>query len=165
MEEEGGGEEENQDHMQEDNTHNSSMGGANRNQMGSKEGKSIMHYIPAQTRLKEADMPQGEPIEDVKDVVDIDVQGLDELHTGHNSPQPADHGSEIATPRAVAECRELAAIPEADTPMRRSKRRANSADQTSLENVEQIKVARNVDYTSKKGGYVLVLLLVSAEKE
>jgi hypothetical protein len=61
MEEEGGGEEENQDHMQEDSTHNSNMGGANRNQMGSKEGKSIMHYIPAQTRLKEAICHKGNP--------------------------------------------------------------------------------------------------------
>jgi hypothetical protein len=129
MEEEGAGEEENQDLMQEDSTHNSSMGGANPDlssksdgQQGGHKGKSIMHNISAQIFFEEADMLQGEPLEDVEDVDAIDVQGLDELYIGHNSPQPADHGSETATPRAVAQWTELAAIPKAVTPMRRSKR-------------------------------------------
>jgi hypothetical protein len=46
---------------------------------------------------------------------------------------------------------DLAAIPEADTPTRRSKRRADTADQPSLERAERIKAARNMDATPNKG--------------
>jgi hypothetical protein len=46
---------------------------------------------------------------------------------------------------------DMAAIPEADTPMQRSKRRADIADQSSLEHVERIKPACNIDTTPNKG--------------
>jgi hypothetical protein len=47
--------------------------------------------------------------------------------------------------------RELMAIPEADTPSRKSKRRAESLNEHSLERAKRIKAARNLDFTSKKG--------------
>jgi hypothetical protein len=50
---------------------------------------------------------------------------------------------------------DLAAIPEADTPTRRSKRRADTADQPSLERAERIKAARNMDATPNKGNITM----------
>jgi hypothetical protein len=46
--------------------------------------------------------------------------------------------------------RELAAILEAETPSRKSKR-ASTGDEHSLEWAERIKAARNLDFTTEKG--------------
>jgi hypothetical protein len=40
----------------------------------------------------------------------------------------------------------LAAIPETESPGRRSKHRAESADESSMERAERIKAARNLDF-------------------
>jgi hypothetical protein len=45
--------------------------------------------------------------------------------------------------------RDKAAIPS--TPSRKSKRRAQSADEHSLDRAEWIKAVRNLDFTSEKG--------------
>jgi hypothetical protein len=47
--------------------------------------------------------------------------------------------------------RDKAAIPEASTPSRKSKRRAQSTDEHSLDRAERIKAVRNLDFTSEKG--------------
>jgi hypothetical protein len=47
--------------------------------------------------------------------------------------------------------RDFAAILEASTPSRKSKRRAQSADEHSLDWSEWIKAARNLDFNSMKG--------------
>jgi hypothetical protein len=47
--------------------------------------------------------------------------------------------------------REVAAILEASTPSRKSKRRAQLADEHSLDWAERIKAARNLDINSVKG--------------
>jgi hypothetical protein len=53
--------------------------------------------------------------------------------------------------RMVDAQRELAAIPEADTPSRKSKRRAKSVDKHSLERAERMKASRNLDLDSGNG--------------
>jgi hypothetical protein len=45
----------------------------------------------------------------------------------------------------------MAAIPEASPPSRRSKRRADTADQANLERAEKLKVAQNLDPSPKQG--------------
>jgi hypothetical protein len=55
-----------------------------------------------------------------------------------------------ASPRAVVQT-ELAAIPEASTPSRKSKKRADSVEEHSLDWAERIKAARNLNFTSDKG--------------
>jgi hypothetical protein len=47
--------------------------------------------------------------------------------------------------------RDFAAIPEASTPSRKSKRRAQSTDEHSLDRVERIKATQNLDFNSVKG--------------
>jgi hypothetical protein len=53
--------------------------------------------------------------------------------------------------RVGKEQRELAAIPEADTPSRKSKRRNESVNEHSLEHARRIKAACNLDFASDKG--------------
>jgi hypothetical protein len=47
--------------------------------------------------------------------------------------------------------REIAVILKASTPSRKSKRKAQSADEHSLDRAEQIKAVRNLDFNSEKG--------------
>jgi hypothetical protein len=49
------------------------------------------------------------------------------------------------------EHRKVAAIPEASTPSRKSKRRAQTMDEHSLDRAERIKAARNLDSNTVKG--------------
>jgi hypothetical protein len=46
--------------------------------------------------------------------------------------------------------KDLAAIPEAETPSCKSKRRSETVDENSLDRAERIKAARNLDFTSEK---------------
>jgi hypothetical protein len=79
---------------------------------------------------------------------DEDMEGLtDEMLQDASEDVNENDG---ASPRAV-ELRELAAIPEADTPSRKSKRRVNSGDEHSLDRAERIKAARNLDFAPEKG--------------
>jgi hypothetical protein len=84
---------------------------------------------------------------DVQAVDGDDVQNLEEVYTEPISSDSEGPNSESVTPVAEAQVVDMAAIPEADTPMRRSKRRAETADEPSLERAERIKAARNVDTT------------------
>jgi hypothetical protein len=67
---------------------------------------------------------------------------------------PISNGEEVTLGGAVADSdlpslnmhEEMAAIPEIETPGRRSKRRAGSVDESSLERAERMKVARNLDF-------------------
>jgi hypothetical protein len=60
------------------------------------------------------------------------------------------HDGKLETSKAQTQ-KVMAAIPEASTPSQRSKRRVSTADQSSLEQAERIKAARNLDSTPKSG--------------
>jgi hypothetical protein len=101
--------------------------------------------------MMEHDMLQWEQVDDMDEVHDTEgMEEADETYTGQNNHDMEVPGSELELPRAEAS-RELATIPQADTPSRRSKRRADTADAPSLERAKQIKVVRNLDSTTKKG--------------
>jgi hypothetical protein len=97
-------------------------------------------------------MSKWENIEDVVDDDDNDIEAQtdDEMYTGQNSQEEKTPSSNLVNPRAEAH-RKLAAIPEAVTPLRTSKRRADMADQHSLERAERIKAACNLDSTPNLG--------------
>jgi hypothetical protein len=59
-------------------------------------------------------------------------------------------GEELASPEATR-LRELAAILEVETPLRKSKRRASFGDENSLERAARIKATRNLDFKKDKG--------------
>jgi hypothetical protein len=59
-------------------------------------------------------------------------------------------GHDPAKQRAKAQ-KVMAAILEAETPLRKSKRRSESVDEHSLDRAERIKAARNLDFTAEKG--------------
>jgi hypothetical protein len=67
---------------------------------------------------------------------------------------PISNGEEVTLGGAVADSdrpslnmhEEMTAIPEIETPGRRSKHRAGSVDESSLERAERMKVARNLDF-------------------
>jgi hypothetical protein len=58
---------------------------------------------------------------------------------------------------------QLAAIPETKSPGRRSKRRADTVDEFSLERAERIKAARNLDFKGKPDSAQLSFLQFSNE--
>jgi hypothetical protein len=62
--------------------------------------------------------------------------------------------SDPTTPSDAAKANVMAAIPEAPTPPRRSKRRADTADQIGLERTERMKYAHNMDVTAKQGNKI-----------
>jgi hypothetical protein len=66
------------------------------------------------------------------------------------SPIAVVSGSSQVIPRAAAQG-DLAVVPEATTPPRTSKRRADTIAEPSLERAERLKAARNLDATTKKG--------------
>jgi hypothetical protein len=70
--------------------------------------------------------PEGRNYDEIPDVTEDPVQ------------EPANQMGELQ--------QELAAIPEANTPSCKSKRRAASVDEHSLDHTEQIKAACNLDY-------------------
>jgi hypothetical protein len=145
-------------HMQVDKVvQNSSKGGANSDlnnqsngQHGSHKGKNMLYHIPALEIMSEPDLLHWEST-DVQSVDGDDVQNLEEVYTEPISSDSEGPNSESVTPVAEAQVVDMAAIPEADTPMRRSKRRAETADEPSLERAERIKAARNMDTTQTKG--------------
>jgi hypothetical protein len=62
--------------------------------------------------------------------------------------------SDPTTPSDAAKANVMAAIPEAPSPLRRSKRRADTADQISLERAERLKSAHNMDVMAKQGNKI-----------
>jgi hypothetical protein len=59
-------------------------------------------------------------------------------------------GDEPASPEAE-QLRELATIPEVESPSRKSKRRVQSSDEHSLDRAVRIKATRNLDFSKEKG--------------
>jgi hypothetical protein len=59
----------------------------------------------------------------------------------------------------------FAAIPEASTPSRKSKRRAASADEHSLERAEKIKAAKNLDAPLKQGNQTAEITFLNLSTE
>jgi hypothetical protein len=85
--------------------------------------------------------------------VDMDAYSEDELMEAF---QEEVRGDELANPEAKR-LRELATIPEADTPLHKSKRRVNFEDEHSLDRAERIKAARNQDFTKEKDNTITPL--------
>jgi Xaa-Pro aminopeptidase len=90
--------------------------------------------------------------------------GMDEAEMGEELQQQAGNFSEddmataamqSSTPTITStntQAADLAAIPKASTPSRkRSKRRAGSADEHSLDRVERMKATKNLDAPPKQG--------------
>jgi hypothetical protein len=101
--------------------------------------------------MMEEAMEQQEHTEEEEYVGDMEgMENVEEMYNEMTSSEVDASGSEPLTPRAETH-RELAAISEVGTPSRRSKRRADTADEPSLERAERIKAARNLDFNPKKG--------------
>jgi hypothetical protein len=85
--------------------------------------------------------------DDLGDMMGFEGQKVEELHEAFDAQAPV---HELANLMAESK-KELATIPEVDTPSHKSKRRAESVNEHSLERVERIKAACNLDFTSEKG--------------
>jgi hypothetical protein len=155
---EGAREEKEKDYMQENDTQSSDKVGAkpdlstkSNGQPAGYKSKNIMHCIPAHLNMMEDDMIQWEHTEDMEDVDDMEeMENVEEIYNEMNSPGVEASGSEPAMPRTEAQ-RDLAALPEVETPSRRSRRRADTADEPSLEHGERIKATSNLDSIPKRG--------------
>jgi hypothetical protein len=83
--------------------------------------------------------------------------GLEEKNPDAQSDEVQQEGVVGVTPvydptkKKVVVQREIVVIPEASTLSRKSKRRALSADEHSLDHAERMKAVRNLDFTSQKG--------------
>jgi hypothetical protein len=95
----------------------------------SNHGKVVLCHIPSLVMQHES--------EHEEDKVE------DEVNTGGNYP-----ASEPPSP--IVHEGEMAAIPESVTPGKRSKRRADSVDESALERTERMKAARNLDFKGNK---------------
>jgi hypothetical protein len=114
----------------------------------SQHGKKMMYHIPVPERIGEASLPDWPNVEDEVEV-DSDEDDLQELYNTYSNSEEMAPISEPGSP--VVQVAEMAAIPEIVTPGRRSKRRAETANESSLERAERIKAARNMDVTHDKG--------------
>jgi hypothetical protein len=174
-EDESAGEEGGRDYMQEDVARSSDNVGAgpdfftksNRQLASKKSSNKIDHTVVHSSMMEEA-MEQQEHTEEEEYVGDMEgMENVEEMYNEMTSSEVDAPGSEPVTPRAETH-RELAAISEVGTPSRRSKRRADTADEPSLERAERIKATCNLDFNPKKGtlqGNILAPVLVSVGKE
>jgi hypothetical protein len=152
---EGEGDDEERDYLQEDDSPNlSSKSTAQPDPKGKSVGQSTGQHQAEHLRGKDEDLMLGENTEGLVDLDDLeDVDDLDDLEEVYNemkSPIAVVSGSSQVIPRAAAQG-DLAAVPEATTPPRTSKRRADTIAEPSLERAERLKAARNLDATTKKG--------------
>jgi hypothetical protein len=89
-----------------------------------------------------------------RDCLEIKVQKdeSDPLSDGElmNSSEEDARGGELVSPEAE-QLRDLATIPEVESPSHKSKRRAQSGDEHSLVRATRMKVARNLDFSNEKG--------------
>jgi hypothetical protein len=122
--EEGAGEEEQQDYMQEDNING-----------GTRNGKEIDH----------SNMQMGQSLAGQKNLKERE-EGVD----GVNSQGVEAFDAEMKLPEEEAH-RALADIPKANTRSRKSKRRADTTAELSMERAERLKAARNLDFTQENG--------------
>jgi hypothetical protein len=103
-------------------------------------GKSVLYHIPALEVLQEFDH-EAEKEED-------------EVATGGEAPN-----SEPPSP--IMHEVQMASIPESETPGRRSKRRVETIDESSLERAERMEAARNLDFKGTISRYSLASALSS----
>jgi hypothetical protein len=83
---------------------------------------------------------------------DLEYSDVEHLHMVEKFTDGMDmHLNESANLIAQVQADAMAAIPEASTPSRRSKRRADSAAQARLQRAEKIKAARSLDASPKQG--------------
>jgi hypothetical protein len=142
--EEGARDDEHQDFMQEDSIHTSldkDEGRKSRaHSIGSHDGnkgKKSVQLTAADVSEVEKDVPHWESWDIAVERDDNEAYSEDELMGVFEEEV---RGDEWASPEAM-QLRELAAIPEANTPSRKSKRQANSDDEHSLDKAERIKTA------------------------
>jgi hypothetical protein len=108
------------------------------------------HSVVHSSTMDDAMVQQEHTVEE-EHVGDMEgMKNMEEIHNKMTSAEVVVPGSEPVTPRAETH-RALTAIDEVGTPSRRSKTRADMADEPSLERAERIKAARNLDFNPKKG--------------
>jgi hypothetical protein len=151
-EEEGTEEGGRQDYMQEDNVQRGVNDGGNmdsyngsKEQQGGQKNKKVMHYIHAMPNDMEASLEW----EEDEETDDMGLENCDEIDMAQIGQEVHTPVRAQRTPNENVQRELMAAIPEAMTHLRRSKRRADTADQSSLEQAEKIKAARNLDPTPK----------------
>jgi hypothetical protein len=114
-----------------------------------KGGKWVLYHVPTQakvnnwpTQVEGVEMEHGEN----EHIPDLFAEG--------NMIQVEVTTSDPTNPSDAAKANGMAAIPEAPTPPRRSKRRADTTDQISLERTKRMKSAHNMDVTAKQGNKI-----------
>jgi hypothetical protein len=83
-----------------------------------------------------------------------DFDAMDMLENGISPDDEVQEALDVSVVRPAKDAaaqQEMAAIPAADTPSRKSKRRADSVDEHSLERAERMKAACNLDLSAGKG--------------
>jgi hypothetical protein len=113
----------------------------------SQHGRKLIHHIQAIEMMRESSLLDWPTIEDAES--DSDEDELQDMHNSYNISEEAALISELGT--QVIPAAEMAAILETATPGRRSKRRAEIVDESSLEHTKKIKSARNLDFNPAKG--------------
>jgi hypothetical protein len=113
----------------------------------SQHGRKLIHHIQAIEMMRESSLLDWPTIEDAES--DSDEDELQDMHNSYNISEEAALISELGT--QVIPAAEMAAILETATPGRRSKRRAEIVDESSLEHTKKIKAARNLDFNPAKG--------------
>jgi hypothetical protein len=116
-------------------------------QQGGKQKNTIMQHLLDQPKEVEAEKVQWE-IEEANEA--MRMKCCDEMGAVLDGQVTDAQEGELETSSVQAQ-KALAAIPEASTPSRRSKRRVSTIDQSSLEQEERIKAALNLDSTPKLG--------------
>jgi hypothetical protein len=152
MEDGEGGNGENGDFMQEDQGSNSSKGSDHHlaakpiEQQKSYKGKAKVH-LDVVISEEEGDVFSQGSADGVIDDMIVEAWSDEEL--------PKESGNvttvQDTTKQWARTKKDLAAIPEAETPSCKSKRRLETVDENSLDRVEWIKVVGNLDFTLEKG--------------
>jgi hypothetical protein len=104
--------------------------------------KTVLYHIPAIELLQDHEH-EAEKVED-------------EVTTGGDAP-------DSEPPSPIMHEVVMAAIPESETPGRRSKHRAKMVDESSLERAERMKAARNLDFKGIKEHSQSYFLLLSKD--
>jgi hypothetical protein len=148
------GNDEQRDFMQEDHDRNSKDKGTDQSfttkqteLQGGYKSKSMMHQTLVNLQVVNNDMQLDENVDVLVDEMSPEAVTDDDEHEAYEGDT---HVHDPGNMRSVTQ-REMAAIPEANALSHKSKRRAESADEHSLDRAEWIKAACNLDFTAEKG--------------
>jgi hypothetical protein len=129
-------------HSQKDTKGDSATSSKSGDKSTSQHGKKTVYHFPVLEMTQELSLPD---LQNINDVVADSNELLNSCNNTGGDAQISEPGSHRV--HAI----ELAAIPEVATPGRRSKRRAKTAVEVSLDRAERLKAAHNLDFTSGKG--------------